>query len=521
MVLAEWLTEAHRKLQPQQFQEVLTKFATNGLPLYLRLAFEEVRLWHSYTPPVQLSPDLPGIIGTLFDRLESPQQHGQLFVSHCLGYLAAARNGLAEDELLDVLSDAKAVFDDFIARSYHTPPEPRLPVVVWSRLFFDLAPYLTERQADHTSLIGFYHRALEEAAATRYLANVSQERHSALARYFGDHTRHPLFKDTARKVPNYRVASELPHQQRTAGAGLFANLESTLTDLHFVEAKCAAGMTYDLITDYVRARETLPELKEEAQKEREREEAGRRYGDELMEYAKAYSEYRRSLKKHANIHTSEPPATSSRITSRLIDRLVLRQQNLPEKQKASSLPFRALPFPPHVNLNTNTHSLLSAPDQGLPPHTKVQAFHQFVDSHSHLFVKSAQADSFCIQTAYNYADAGPVAEQAERIITTERSTAPLLLRVIRPPFQLRPDCLRILVGHTTWIDALSITPDGMRAVSGGFDTTVRVWNLETGECERVMKGQDVPGNALAYDTNARVNPPLRSSADIDALEPEI
>jgi dihydroorotase len=35
--------------------------------------------------------------------------------------------------------------------------------------------------------------------------------------------------------------------------------------------------------------------------------------------------------------------------------------------------------------------------------------------------------------------------------------------------------------------------------------------------ERVMKAQGGPGNTLAYDTNARVNPPLRLSADIDAL----
>jgi len=35
--------------------------------------------------------------------------------------------------------------------------------------------------------------------------------------------------------------------------------------------------------------------------------------------------------------------------------------------------------------------------------------------------------------------------------------------------------------------------------------------------ERVMAGQAGPGNWLAYDTNARVNPPLRTSADIDAL----
>jgi len=35
---------------------------------------------------------------------------------------------------------------------------------------------------------------------------------------------------------------------------------------------------------------------------------------------------------------------------------------------------------------------------------------------------------------------------------------------------------------------VSVTPDGKTAVSGGFDKTLRVWNLITGECLRILKG---------------------------------
>jgi len=47
---------------------------------------------------------------------------------------------------------------------------------------------------------------------------------------------------------------------------------------------------------------------------------------------------------------------------------------------------------------------------------------------------------------------------------------------------------RVLKGHTGRITAISITPDGKRAISGSWDTTVRVWNLDSGECERVLEG---------------------------------
>jgi NACHT domain- and WD repeat-containing protein len=492
-VLEGWLSEAHRTLQEHQREEVLTKFNRNGLPLYLRLAFEEARRWRSYTP-YELHPDLHGIITDLFDRLESPAQHGQLFVAHCLGYLAAARRGLTEDELLDVLSRDEEVFDDFTTRAFHTPPEPRLPVVVWSRLFFDLEPYLTERRADQTSLIGFYHRALAEAAAARYLADVKEERHKSLARYFGDRSSHPLFKDAQRRMPDHRVASELPYQQRKGT--LWEELENTLTDLHFVEAKCAAGMTYDLITDYVRAREVLPEAREELQEEREREEAAQRYGAELTAYAKAHSERRLRERAQGTPTTADEPTSEAfGIAKRLRDRFARRPRDAHRDQQELDAPFPRSPVPPSLPISStiasdrnDEHSSVVNDSASSSPHITVSIFHQFVDAHSHLFTKFADIDSFCIQNAYNYADAGPVAEQAQRIITTERSTIPLLLRINRPALRLKERCLKTLEGHTSWVKAVSMTPDGRRAVSGSDDHTVRVWDLETGECERVLEG---------------------------------
>jgi WD40 repeat protein len=454
-LLDKWLTEAGRKLQPLQYQEVFTAFGKNGLPLYLKLAFEEARRWKSYSPVTSLSADVPGIIGDLFDRLSG--EHGKALVSLSLGYLAAARHGLTEDELLDVLSTNKDVLADFETHAHHKLPEQRLPVVVWSRLFFDLEPYLTERRADETSLIGFYHRALAEAVTARYLTDMSEERHAALARYFGDRHTHPLFKDTARRIPDHRVASELPYQQRKGT--LWRGLENTLTDLHFVEAKCVAGMTYDLITDYVRAREVLPGAREEVYEEREREEAERRYGEELIAYAKACSDFRR------------------------------RERSLGKSVAAPPEHILLLPIPPpSIPSDRQDDQSGVAGDPVLSPHARVRLYHQFLNSHSHLFSKFAAVYSFCIQSAFNYADAGPVAEQAQRIITTERDTEPLLLRIRRPPFRSQESCLKTLEGHSKEVYAVSITPDGRRAVSGGVDKTVRVWNLETGECESVLEG---------------------------------
>ncbi len=123
-ILVAWLKAAGRTLRKQQRDEVLGKFSKNGLPLYLKFAFEEARLWRSTSPKIDLDPEVPGIIRQLFSRLSSESNHGRILVSRSLAYLRAAKNGLSEDEIIDVLSPPwdKEVFDDFQNRSFFPPP---------------------------------------------------------------------------------------------------------------------------------------------------------------------------------------------------------------------------------------------------------------------------------------------------------------------------------------------------------------------------------------------------------------
>jgi len=184
-ILTEWLSGVNLQLQKKQEEHLLGKFQQCGLPLYLKLAFEEARLWKSYEALPELSNDIPGLLRDLFTRLSKESNHGGMLVSHSLGYIAAGKNGLSEDELLDALSMDQEMLADFQRRSPKSPKSDRLPVVIWSRLYFDLEPYLTERSADGTSLFSFYHRQMSEAVNAQYLAGEEKPaRHSVLANYF-------------------------------------------------------------------------------------------------------------------------------------------------------------------------------------------------------------------------------------------------------------------------------------------------------------------------------------------------
>jgi hypothetical protein len=246
LLLDQWLADNHRGLQDEQKREVLKKFTASGEnPLYLKLAFEEARLWISYEDSQdELAKGVSGIIqDNMLDRLMDEGNHGRAMVSHALGYLAASRYGLTEDELVDLLSRDPEVYEWFFRQSYHlpsdlvklamsylkahpealadfpadsyhdaerlardwlaqdrTPPEPvnhflqevlgrldgpRLPIVLWSRLSFDLAPYLSTRMVDGSSLRTFYHRELDDVSKATFLKDDQAKAfHQNLADYF-------------------------------------------------------------------------------------------------------------------------------------------------------------------------------------------------------------------------------------------------------------------------------------------------------------------------------------------------
>jgi signal recognition particle GTPase len=129
VLLDLWLEVAGRTLGNRQRRHVRKAFRQSGrLPLYLRLAFEEARLWRSYTDLTKtpLRRGIPRLIRrNLFHRLAMPANHGATLVSHGLGYLAASRFGLSEDEVVDVLSADGDVLQDSQKRA--ALPQGRSP----------------------------------------------------------------------------------------------------------------------------------------------------------------------------------------------------------------------------------------------------------------------------------------------------------------------------------------------------------------------------------------------------------
>ena len=568
-ILVRWLADAHRRLQPAQRNAVLDRFEeSEGNPLWLRLAFEEARRWRSDERPqdlaVGIAPEarpgaeqddgeLGGIIATnTFSRLAHEDNHGRVLVSRALGYLAASRYGLAEDELLDLLSCDEEVYRWFLRGTYHLPPDVRtvaaryrgygedspqarrwllelkddearqceldaflaevlpardgvrLPVVLWSRLFADLRPYLSERSAEGATLIAFYHRELEQVAYRAYLTGSEHACHLRLA---GDFRRQAdPGNDHTWTGASLRGLSELPYHL-TEGAGTdherWQDLLDTLTDFRFLERKAAE---VGVVNRFRRVRiERGPRISH-----------GK---DERTVHTGAFSlqdDYELALAKLGGGSTTRKPliVIGVNLGQGPVIRCPWCNQGSPfqEDWRGSDIacPNRDCNGPLHVNtflVGEVAPRAAAAMTVQTTPSTETDDRQMTLEAFARALRRElytlAEWPGLTWQQLYNRL-------QWEGDAVTER-LADVRRRRSRPggrPWMHRYNRLResgalvrTLTGHTASVVGCAVSPDGAWIVSASEDSTLKIWDSDTGGERTTLTGHTalVNGCAVSHD----------------------
>jgi hypothetical protein len=156
-VYNDWLQMKNRSLSDEQrlFINDLMKKKEHILPLFMKLVFDIISVWHSYDPidkDLNELNDVDDCIRYLFKRLEVI--HNKVLFSRSLCYMTACRSGISQNELEDVLS-----LDDDVLKSvfqHYIPPVRRLPGILWTRIRNDLDEYITEKEVDDAPVIYWY-----------------------------------------------------------------------------------------------------------------------------------------------------------------------------------------------------------------------------------------------------------------------------------------------------------------------------------------------------------------------------
>ena len=251
----------------------LTKEEVDGekpTALRIKLLFDLTSQWTSYEMLGHISPSGKDLINSFFKKLEDT--HGQILVRRFFGLMNAAKRGLSEEELIDLLSTDDDVMDSVF--QFHKPPIRRLPQIVFARLRSAIGEYIVERGAYGKTVLAWYHRQFQEVCKWRYKESARTENvkfigtpsPQLIADYFSEdaHTKfpdrgltpQPIFWNGKDDFDFYlSKLSEMPHafyllQTRLNKQGSAMKAAKHMCSLEFINAKCQARLGRELVKDF-------------------------------------------------------------------------------------------------------------------------------------------------------------------------------------------------------------------------------------------------------------------------------
>lgn len=65
------------------------------------------------------------------------------------------------------------------------------------------------------------------------------------------------------------------------------------------------------------------------------------------------------------------------------------------------------------------------------------------------------------------------------------------------------ELLRTLSGHTKEVEAVALSSDGRRALSGSWDKTLKVWDVESGQCLHILSGHTGKVGTVVFSADGR------------------
>lgn len=151
----------NRTIQDEQKKYFLTQYHQVNTPLYVYMATNEMQHWKSddiVDDNIALSLSQKDIIKYFIKNLTAIHHHDKFLVQKVFGYLLASKDGLSEYEILELLNTDKEFIKQLAPDTWHTNTTQELPLVIWTRLYNHIKPFLSRKNQDGQELLYFFHR---------------------------------------------------------------------------------------------------------------------------------------------------------------------------------------------------------------------------------------------------------------------------------------------------------------------------------------------------------------------------
>ncbi len=448
-IVTEVPSVSAKRLDPRQVQLLVENTATKN-PLFLLVALEELRGFGSFEHLNVRIASFPregdtvaAIFTQVIERLEEEFNTQQ--VRSILSLLSCSRHGLSEQELLELIEGIGT----------ETSTSDLFPILR------QLRAYLQHRG----DFLDFFHRSLCKAARTRYLDNdeAARTEHRTLADYF-----------KAQGWTNTHTLSQLPYHQATAS--MRDELEATLTDLPFLQAKVDALGPQPLIDDY-----DLTSCQR---------------NDPLGLIQGA-------IRLSAHVLAGDPAQLRSQLYCRLLGwedqviQFLLDQCYRPRASAhARQSPWLRSLAPTLTPTGGSCFRILQGHSRQVTSVAAMPDGRHAVSTSSDLTLKVWDLE-YGRDVRTIKVGPGPIAVSPDGRHAVVGSNALSL-------YDLEAGShLRTLGGHSRNVSTVAVTLDGCRAVSASVDNTFKVWDLETGQLLRTLEDHTTQFSAVALSHDGR------------------
>ena len=188
------LNKADRTLTKSQYASLQFVIdASDNSAIYLHILGHYLKTKASWEIIEDNCSDIVYLVNNYLKHLTLPERHGQELVGEALGLLTKERIGLSDKEMLDLLSRNKYVKNAVEANSFHQietlEGEWRLPSVLWSRLRYELSPFLRTYASPAGQVTTIFHDELKTIFTAIYLYEPAQKADiaSQLFHYYKEH----------------------------------------------------------------------------------------------------------------------------------------------------------------------------------------------------------------------------------------------------------------------------------------------------------------------------------------------